>query len=73
MTVSLNTGLVTLPDGSQFDLKDSGIFSVDGKDYPVLSVLLKDGTTDDRWTNMAPSLRMERKMEPGKLFGRRFC
>jgi hypothetical protein len=38
--------------GSQFDLKDSGIFSVDGKDYPVLSVLLKDGTTNDRWTKM---------------------
>jgi len=52
MTVSLNTGLVTLPDGSQFDLKNSGLISVDGKDYPILSVLLKDGTTNDRWTNM---------------------
>lgn len=52
MTVSLNTGLVTLPDGSQFDLKNSGLISVDGTDYPILSVLLKDGTTNNRWTNM---------------------
>jgi hypothetical protein len=52
MTVSLNHGLVTLPDGSQFDLKNSGVISVNGKDYPVLSVLLKDGTVQNRWTNM---------------------
>jgi len=52
MTVSPNTGLVTLPDGSQFDLKNSGLISVDGKDYPVLSVLLKDGGTKNLWTNL---------------------
>ena len=52
MNVSLNTGLVTLPDGSQFDLKNSRVFSVLGKDHPVLSVWLKDGTTRNFWTNL---------------------
>jgi hypothetical protein len=52
MIVSPNTGWVTLPDGSQFDFMNSEIHSVDGKDYPVLSVLLKNGTIKNLWTNM---------------------
>ena len=44
MKLSVGSGGVTLPDGSRFDLTNSGVISVDGVEYPLLQVIRRDGS-----------------------------
>jgi hypothetical protein len=55
MTLSVGSGVVTLPDGSRFDLTKSGIISDGGLEYPLLHVIRKDGSVQNNWTNMEDS------------------
>lgn len=52
MTLSTDSGIVTLRDGSRFDLTKSAILPVDGVEYPLLHAIRRDGSTQDNWTNM---------------------
>ncbi|MBR0756577.1 hypothetical protein JQ604_30735 [Bradyrhizobium jicamae] len=55
MTLSPDSGVVTLRDGSRFDLTKSAILSADGVEYPLLHVMRRDGGTQNNWTNMEDS------------------
>ncbi len=55
MKISIGSGVVSLPDGSRFDLTKSTIIPVDGVEYPVLHVIKKDGSVQNMWTNMEDS------------------
>jgi hypothetical protein len=52
MTLSVGSGIVTLADGSRFDLTKSAIVSDGDHEYPLLHVIRKDGSVQGNWTNM---------------------
>ncbi|MFH1343583.1 MAG: hypothetical protein ABIL01_20620 [Pseudomonadota bacterium] len=68
MTASVGSGIVTLPDGARFDLTKSAVISDGGLEYPLLSVIRKDGSVQENWTNMEDSRTLFRggtgKWEP---------
>ena len=55
MKLSVGSGVITLPDGSPFDLTKSAIISDGDHEYPLLHVIRRDGSVQDNWTNMEDS------------------